>query len=100
MTAARDVHLITEPVAELQHFRAKAAFAEIWDKAMAVKDGIEWDEPKLPRQSRAPGRLQESEPHVFGTAQDLFRCRYFKILDLAIQCLARRISNKAVSVLT
>jgi len=41
-----------------------------------------------------------SEPHVFATAQDFFRCKYFEILDLAIQCLTRRISNKAVAVLS
>ena len=65
-----------------------------------MKEKIEGDEPKLPRQSRAPRRFQDSEPHVFATAQDFFRCKYFEILDLAIQCLTRRISNKAVAVLS
>jgi len=67
---------------------------------MKVKERIEGDEPKLPRQSRAPRRLQQSNPHVFATAKDFLRSKYFEILDLGIQCLQRRISNKAVAVLS
>jgi len=60
---------------------------------MKVKEKIDGEESKLPRQSHAPRRLHESKPHISATAKDFFRCKYFEILDLAIQRLTRRISR-------
>jgi len=41
-TAGRGVHLVNEPVAELQHFRTEAAF---WNEALKMKEKIEGDKP-------------------------------------------------------
>ena len=57
------------------------------------------DQPKLPRHVGAPARFQSSQPHKFPTPKDMYRAKYFEIIDTAVGRLNFRITNKAVPVL-
>ena len=52
--------------------------------------------PKLPRHVGAPVRFQTSKPHKFATAEEMYRMKYFDIVDTAVGRLNFRITNKAV----
>jgi len=47
----------------------------------------------------APALFQSSQLHKFATPKDLYRVKYFEILDTAIGCLNFLITNKSVPVL-
>ena len=46
--------------------------------------------PELPRYRRAPARVDKSQPHRFGTAEDYYRSLYFEACDLLIRELDDR----------
>ena len=53
-------------------------------------------DPKLPRQRKAPKRLEESEPHQFNTPKLFFRQIYFESCDLLINELQSRFEQPSI----
>ncbi|CAF1145149.1 unnamed protein product [Didymodactylos carnosus] len=58
------------------------------------------NEPKLPRQRRAPKRYDEgSNPHTFNSSEDYFRNEYFEPIDIIINTLQKRFKQSTFSLL-
>ena len=53
------------------------------------------DSPKLPKARRAPTKLEESKPHQYQSPDELYRARYYEILDTTAESLNTRINDKA-----
>jgi hypothetical protein len=83
----------------LESLRSDNKFKEIWTAANTTCQEHNGNEPKLPRQVRAPRKLQESEPYVHTTPEDFYRKSYFEILDTVTESLKMRITNKALPIL-
>ena len=99
VSTGHGVQLVRQAIEELNKLRSEEKFAELWDDAEPWRCSINADPPKLPRQVGAPIQFQSSQLHKFATPKDLYRVKYFEILDTAIGCLNFRITNKAVPVM-
>ena len=86
-------------VEELAKLRSEDKFNELWDAAESWRCSMNADQPKLPRHVGATARFQSSQPHKFATPKDMYRAKYFEIIDTAVGRLNFRITNKAVPVL-
>ena len=55
--------------------------------------------PTLRRNVRAPRRIESSEPHQFALPEEKYKMDYFCVVDSTINCLEKRISDKALPAL-
>lgn len=76
--------------------RSENAFDYIYNKTVEEAKQLKIGEPKLPRQRRAPKRLEQSEPHLFNTPRLFFRQIYFESCDLLISELQSRFEQPSV----
>ena len=99
VSTGQGVALVHHAVVELTKLRAEDKFNELWDAAESWRCSMNADQPKLPRHMGASARFQSSQPHKFATPKDMYRAKYFEIIDTAVGRLNFRITNKAVTVL-
>lgn len=79
--------------------RSDDSFEALWQEAELQRIKVGSSEPKLPRQARAPRRLQENTAHVFQTPKAFFAAKYFEVVDMAHERLNERLCNKDMHVL-
>jgi len=99
ISVGHGVKLVEHTVKELSQLRTDDQFQLMWNEADARRIKLGAQEATLPRQARAPRRLQQSSPIVYETAEQFFRAKYFQVLDVAQERLKHRITNKAVTAL-
>ena len=90
--------MVEQTVKELSPLRTDEQFQIMWNEAETRRLHLGAEGTTLPRQVRAPRRLQYSESRVFETPELLFKAKYFEVLDIAQERLKYRITNKAVPV--
>lgn len=74
-------------------------FANLWTVVEMQASTMNSAPPALRRNARAPRRIQTSEPHQFASPKENFRVDYYSVVDSTINCLEKRISDKALPAL-
>ncbi|XP_071499042.1 zinc finger MYM-type protein 1-like [Diadema antillarum] len=100
VSAGQGVKLTQVALGQLQNMRNDECFDEVWQHSLDYAQKHDQEEPTQPRQSRAPRRLQDSDPHVFETPKDMYKSVWFDALDNVISGMQDRVSSKAISVLS
>ncbi|XP_071478874.1 zinc finger MYM-type protein 1-like [Diadema antillarum] len=100
VSAGEGVKLTQVALGQLQNIRKDECFDEVWQHSLDYAQKHDQEEPTQPRQSRAPRRLQDSDPHAFETPKDMFKSVWFDALDNVISGMQDRVSSKAISVLS
>lgn len=100
VSVGEGLELVRHAIAELRLMRSDESFEAVWQEAELQRTEMGASEPKLPRQVRAPRRLQENQSHVFLTPKAFFAAKYFEVVDMASERLNERLCNKDMRVLT
>lgn len=86
--AEKMVKSVTASVAELKH-----SFPLVWKEVLAEAGKVGVVDPCVPaaRRKKTPHRYQEgSSAHVFTSAEDMYRQRYYEVLDTVLSSLSDR----------
>jgi hypothetical protein len=88
---AINVALVTESF--LQKQRSDSAFDSFYEAVVAASQNLT-DEPVLPRKRKIPRRLDDRTPsHHPSTPTDLYRQKYFQVLDVVCEEIKRRFDH-------
>lgn len=75
-------------------------FPKVWNKIKENSEKLELDLPVLPRVRKAAKRHDsDSSPHVFANPEELYRKRFFEILDHSVTALATRFQSGTMEIL-
>ena len=75
--------------------RNEDTFQDLWHTSISNADSMGDDSLNLPKDRRVPTKLEESKPHQYQSPDELYRARYYEILDTAAESLNTRINDKA-----
>ena len=95
ISCGEGINIVQYGVNELKMMRNEDTFQDLWHKSISNADSMGADSPKLPKARRAPTKLEESKPHQYQSPDELYRARYYEILDTTAESLNTRINDKA-----
>ena len=93
---ARDAALVTENF--LRRQRTDTAFKDFYKGVVAASENLT-DEPVLPRQRKLPRRIDDgASSHHPSTPSEMYRQKYFEVLDVVCDEINRRFDQKDLKV--